>query len=632
MHEAEILSEGLTTALSVNKMLDSLEQAKDEQELKEKLSKIIDIVERNYHSLILSKQEHDKLISLLKSEGTPVYLRVVAVMILSRFCKTEDVDILWKKYLDDNTEDRMVRKAILEGFPLSFGKENFKKNLEVEKAAKLLEDAALKQLLDSRRLDIQLYSAEFNTANELLRETCENFNRLIDYANKKISDKHLQAFTTILELINKDNRFAEDPIDAYNMVIFYIEKILEKTGKHDKFVDFLNQRLNLPDNRRFHSLGFCKTGNTETCRLLLANLPHTKNLTYETLILEDIRELATKHGNTPEFQALDFSNLLHKIMTISVEIKEKADSMTQTQLLANENLRTEYLLTLEKAKGADKTAKEIAIGAVASEDESVRRQYRGIIGELQDKESATLALQDKLEHGSEDEKKHAKEALSKVGSEKATDLLIAEDRKKLYDSIVVNPIKDLEDQSKAILSELCKNAQRTFYYVSIMGWITFAIGITIIVMGLTVALVGHNENAQLLFGGASIIAGATTVLLNFTKGPVSIVQNAAGDLAQIQAALLSNNKRANLASYLLMLECTQNKHKINVETFKECTKEIKNAAADTMLLIELLNGEKEIPKEAKTKLLEIYGSSFLGASLAQPLKGEEKASRPPKQE
>jgi hypothetical protein len=270
-----------------------------------------------------------------------------------------------------------------------------------------------------------------------------------------------------------------------------------------------------------------------------------------------------------------------------------------------------HLRVLENIQGPERTAEFVASKGLNS-NELERKLYARVLGGLTKKQIAFNALKIKFLDRTSDQRETAKWLMTEMGLADAVKLLVAQDNEKLFEKYVGEPIAQIEQECKSLLKDTVDQVKKGYRTINYMGIIVFAVGIFIIAAGASIAVIGHSDPAQLVAGGASMLAGIGTVLINFTKGPVKIVQKALADLVQVETAFIGYIRRTGLASFVFLREYIQQDKEPNSAVLELCNSQMSEAAKDTMALIELYSGESETIKKLSPDKQELLCHRAIG--------------------
>jgi hypothetical protein len=272
----------------------------------------------------------------------------------------------------------------------------------------------------------------------------------------------------------------------------------------------------------------------------------------------------------------------------------------------DEALNMKLLRTIEQIQGESKTA-EYVVAKVMETPDINQCEYFDTLAFLADKETAYAKLEEYFFKGKRDERKKAEEAISRMGLSQAVDLLVNKQVTEIFSEYIAKPITKIEDQSLEILKTTVEQTKKTYLVNTIMSVVVFSVGISVVIFGAALALMGTSDPTQLWIGSGSIIAGILTTMITFVKGPINVVQGALADLAQVETAFLYNVRSTGLASFAFLKEYLK-EDKPDIGILEKCTAKMKDSAKETMLLIELYGGGndtiKDYIKEKKDDLIK----------------------------
>jgi hypothetical protein len=86
-----------------------------------------------------------------------------------------------------------------------------------------------------------------------------------------------------------------------------------------------------------------------------------------------------------------------------------------------------------------------------------------------------------------------------------------------------------------VVGQTFDSASRTFRTITVMSWITFAVGVALFVFAAILAAFTHAQVYSILFGGL----GATSFVALFIRHPVDRVQQALANLVQVEVVFIS---------------------------------------------------------------------------------------------
>jgi hypothetical protein len=108
-------------------------------------------------------------------------------------------------------------------------------------------------------------------------------------------------------------------------------------------------------------------------------------------------------------------------------------------------------------------------------------------------------------------------------------------RQELLAEYYLKPSKERSEEAAALLNDAVENAKKTMRLLQILNAATFALGAALLIGGVIVAVVS-NELGTRFTGVISGLGGIGAIVTIFLKDPLSRIQNAMGDLVQIQTA------------------------------------------------------------------------------------------------
>ncbi|KON32446.1 hypothetical protein AC477_03010 [miscellaneous Crenarchaeota group-1 archaeon SG8-32-1] len=257
--------------------------------------------------------------------------------------------------------------------------------------------------------------------------------------------------------------------------------------------------------------------------------------------------------------------------------------------IKDEKLSLRLLRAIEDIQGKIKTA-EYVVSKLMEAEKIDDCGYLDILVLLKDKNAAFKELENYFFKGKVEEKRKAEVAIQNMGLSQAVDLLVTEELSGYYSKYIGEPMKEVETESLNILRRTVKQVESTYKVNTGMSVTVFVVGIIVIFIGAMLVLTGTGD-ATKLFGGASVIGGIVTTLTSFAKGPISSVQNAVADLAQVETAFLYYVRSTGLASFAFLREFLKEK-KPDINILEKCTEKMNEVAKATMLLIEVYGGGK----------------------------------------
>ncbi len=134
--------------------------------------------------------------------------------------------------------------------------------------------------------------------------------------------------------------------------------------------------------------------------------------------------------------------------------------------------------------------------------------------------------------------------LGNVGGPAAVDALVRtvsgkererKARQALLSEYYLEPSKERSEEAAALLNDAVENAKRTMRLLQVLNAATFVLGAILILGGVAIAIVSE-ELASRFIGFFSGLGGVGAIVTIFLKDPLKRIQNAMGDLVQIQTA------------------------------------------------------------------------------------------------
>ena len=173
-------------------------------------------------------------------------------------------------------------------------------------------------------------------------------------------------------------------------------------------------------------------------------------------------------------------------------------------------------------------------------------EHKKILGELTVHAVPAIGKRLATEEDSEIRENLAR-TLANVGGQASVDALAqavaGEERKrasrqKLLADYYLEPSKKRSEEAASILSGAVDEAKKTLKILRQLNVSVFALGVAILIVGITVALLGTNL-ATRVTGALAGLGGLVGVLVQLIRDPLDRIQNAMGNLVQIETAFTS---------------------------------------------------------------------------------------------
>lgn len=144
--------------------------------------------------------------------------------------------------------------------------------------------------------------------------------------------------------------------------------------------------------------------------------------------------------------------------------------------------------------------------------------------------------------------------LGNIGGRVAVDALVrtvtGEERKQaarqeLLSEYYLKPSKARSEEASILLKDAVESAKRTMRLLQLLNLATFALGVILILGGITIATVSEELGGRVV-GFLAGIGGLTAILTQFLKDPLERIQRAVANLVQVQTAFTSFIWKLNL--------------------------------------------------------------------------------------
>jgi hypothetical protein len=178
--------------------------------------------------------------------------------------------------------------------------------------------------------------------------------------------------------------------------------------------------------------------------------------------------------------------------------------------------------------------------------------------------------------------REAVEALTRqvVGDEKGRN-----ERQSLLSTYYLEPSKNRSRQARAILKKAIEDARRTLRISQWLNISVFFAGLALLVIGLVISIQGEAEMNRVI-GALSALGGFTGMIAILIKDPLDRIQNAMGDLVQVETAFTSFIWELNLNGTFIQSRYVHQGYLANDE-IQQTALRMKEAMEKTMNLVSI---------------------------------------------
>jgi len=609
----------MSSGFDLDKIFDQIEQLRDDEQTEEAIyefyQNMISIPATNPELIetakqIVSKKELNQLKKILKSTEKHYLIRAWAAEFLTLLGGKNELPTLEYELFKRKNQENEIYNAIVRG--LSSLLSDIDVHTRTELLLKVLEQD-IDQYLDCAE---ELMNYKENSMSPIedafLAEGAGLLNIIENKDNLKYFKQNLDILEKVfVEFFNNIHLVRETP-----SILYYLSQILDQLGERDLIVRLLEKNLSDPTlspDYKSRFLHFARLYGTPELALFQL-LPIFNDLNEESVVIT-LGEIGRRNPDSELMKKMVeplTKNMLNRLDLTAKFVEHPPPSIGGEMVI--DRMGLQYLRTLEYIQGLKETATYIASLIIKSDDEKKRQLLMSVLGWLKEKNGAFNEFKRYFFEGTKLEHKRAEDAMTQMGFSDAVKLLVAQSNKEIYANYVAKPIEEIETKSLKLLDDTVTQIKSGYGTINLMGKVVFFLGIVIVAIGAIIVLFGRADPVQMIGGSGSVLLGLTTILINFTRGPVKIVQEALADLVQVETAFLGYIRRSGLASYVFLREYL-NKTDPNIQVFNAAKTEMKSAAGDALLLIELYSGGSEFfanfSEEQKKSLLNLVlsGSS-----------------------